>query len=245
MSQVVLIVILCTVLAVRADFPDDPKPCKYGDSKCIVKLINELISEKATRGAPDFNLMKLDPLPVPTTNVKQGEDSPVNIDLTFKDNKVHGISTMKIRKVKFRQGYDTKARNTIKCGSYIMVGPYIIKGKVLILPINGDGLSNLTLVNCDIALSFTGKPFEKNGETHMEIANLRLTTKPERLYYHFSNLYNGDKALGDNMNAFLNDNWEAIFLEVRQSMELAFAEIFRTIITSVFSKNPYAKFFEE
>nr|XP_032291368.1 protein takeout isoform X3 [Drosophila virilis] len=100
MSQVVLIVILCTVLAVRADFPDDPKPCKYGDSKCIVKLINELISEKATRGAPDFNLMKLDPLPVPTTNVKQGEDSPVNIDLTFKDNKVHGISTMKIRKVK-------------------------------------------------------------------------------------------------------------------------------------------------
>ncbi|EDW67182.2 protein takeout isoform X4 [Drosophila virilis] len=126
-----------------------------------------------------------------------------------------------------------------------MVGPYIIKGKVLILPINGDGLSNLTLVNCDIALSFTGKPFEKNGETHMEIANLRLTTKPERLYYHFSNLYNGDKALGDNMNAFLNDNWEAIFLEVRQSMELAFAEIFRTIITSVFSKNPYAKFFEE
>lgn len=94
-------------------------------------------------------------------------------------------------------------------------------------------------------VSFTGKPVEKDGETYMEATNLKLSTKPERLYYHFSNLFNGDKALGDNMNTFLNDNWEAIFLEVQQSMQTAFAEIFQAIITNVFSKYPYAKFFEE
>lgn len=86
---------------------------------------------------------------------------------------------------------------------------------------------------------------QKDGETYMEATNLKFSTKPERMYYHFSNLFNGDKALGDNMNAFLNDNWEAIFFEVQQSMQSAFAEIFQTIISNVFSKYPYAKFFEE
>ncbi|XP_030565909.1 protein takeout-like [Drosophila novamexicana] len=246
MSRIIFIVVLCSVLAVQAEFPADPKPCKYGDSGCIVKMINYLIREKAMQGDRDFNLVKLDPLPVAKMNIKQGAESPVNIDLTFKDNQLLGISTMKFRKVKgFGKDIAKKHEILFNAGKLSLVGPYNIKGKVLILPISGTGKSNMTLVNCDIVLSFTGKPFEKNGETYMEASNLKITTKPDRMYYYFTNLFNGDKALGDNMNAFLNDNWEAIFLEVKQSMELAFAGIFQTIITDVFSKYPYAKFFEE
>jgi len=96
-----------------------------------------------------------------------------------------------------------------------------------------------------VTIVFTGKPYEKDGEIYMEATNLKLLAKPERLYYYFSNLFNGDKALGDNMNAFLNDNWEAIFKEVQNSMQSAFSEIFQAIISKVFSKYPYAKFFEE
>lgn len=91
---------------------------------------------------------------------------------------------------------------------------------------------------------FTGKPYEKNGETYMEATNLKLLSKPKHIYYHFDNLFNGDKALGDNMNAFLNDNWEPIYKEVQESFQNAFAEIFQKIISDVFSKYPYDKFFE-
>lgn len=122
MSRIILSIAVCFVLGVPigADFrkqgsifsiwhpcqfyhiyiAGDPKPCKYGESDCIVKLVNELISSKASQGDRALNLVKLDPLPVAKMNIKQGADSPVNIDLTFTDNNVYGISTMKIRKVK-------------------------------------------------------------------------------------------------------------------------------------------------
>lgn len=77
----------------------------------------------------------------------------------------------------------------------------------------------------------------------MEATDLKLAAKPGRIYYHFDNLFNGDKALGDNMNTFLNDNWEAIFVEVQKSFENEFAAIFQKIISKVFSKYPYEKFF--
>lgn len=100
------------------------------------------------------------------------------------------------------------------------------------------------LVNASLRIVFTGKPYEKDGETYMEATDLKLSTKPGRIYYHFDNLFNGDKALGDNMNSFLNSNWEAIFVEVQKSFEDAFADIFQTIISKIFSKYPYEKFFD-
>lgn len=78
----------------------------------------------------------------------------------------------------------------------------------------------------------------------MEATDLKLLAKPKRIFYHFENLFNGDKTLGDNMNSFLNDNWEAIFKEVQESFQNAFADIFQKIISDVFSKYPYDKFFE-
>ncbi|KAM8705857.1 hypothetical protein ACLKA7_010192 [Drosophila subpalustris] len=246
MSRIIcFILVLSAILSVQAKFPDDPKPCKHGDSACIVKITNYFIREKATQGDRDINLVKLDPLPVTKMNLKQGADSPVNIDLTFKDNNIYGISTIRFNKVKgFGKDLAQKHELQLNAGKLSLVGPYSIKGKVLILPISGSGKSNMTLVNCDVIVQFTGMPFEKDGETYMKATKLKILAKPERLYYHFSNLFNGDKALGDNMNTFLNDNWEAIFKEVQNSIQGAFSEIFSAIISNVFSKYPYDKFFE-
>lgn len=66
-----------------------------------MNVINGLVREKATTGDKDINLQKLDPLPIANMNIKQGAESPVNIDLTFKNNLAHGISTMKFTKVRW------------------------------------------------------------------------------------------------------------------------------------------------
>ncbi|ALC46905.1 to, partial [Drosophila busckii] len=225
---------------------DDPKPCKYGDSECLLKTINYFVSEKHKEGDRSINLVKLDPLPVAKMNINQGADSPVNIDLTFTNNNLLGIGDITFIGVKgFGKNIDKKHELKFKVPRLSLVGPYDIKGKVLILPISGSGKSNMTMVNAELTFSFTGKSVEKNGEMYMEATNVNLLTKPERCYYQFSNLFNGDKALGDNMNAFLNDNWEAIFKEVQDSMQSAFAEIFKAILEKAFTKYPYAKYFED
>ncbi|KAH8414039.1 hypothetical protein KR222_002846, partial [Zaprionus bogoriensis] len=224
---------------------EDPKPCKHGDSQCIMNIINYLMREKATEGDPDLNLAKLDPLLIAKINIKQGAESPVNIDLTFKDNVVRGLKTLKFTKVRgFGKNITKKHELQVTASELSLIGPYDIKGKVLILPISGTGKSNITMVNLNLQIVFTGKAYEKNGESYMEATNLKLLAKPSRIFYQFDNLFNGDKALGDNMNTFLNENWDSIYGEVQQSLQSSFAEIFQAIISNVFSKYPYDKFFE-
>ena len=55
----------------------------------------------------------------------------------------------------------------------------------------------------------------------------------------FENLFNGDKALGDNMNLFLNENWQDILKELKPSISEALSQIFAALINAVFGKVPY------
>lgn len=60
---------------------------------------------------------------------------------------------------------------------------------------------------------------------------------------NLSNLFNGDKALGDNMNLFLNDNWSDILKELKPSVTAAFAEVFIKILNGAFQNIPYNEMF--
>ena len=94
-------------------------------------------------------------------------------------------------------------------------------------------------------MQFEGVPKEKDGEIYMDVSHMKLKIEPERMHFELTNLFNGDKALGDNMNLFLNENWKEIFGELRGSIANAFAQIFKSITDSVFKKYPYAKYFAE
>lgn len=65
-----------------------------------------------------------------------------------------------------------------------------------------------------------------------------------RLYLYLDNLFNGDKALGDNMNIFLNENWKDILDELKPAVVEAFSQIFASVINSIFSRLSYDDVFE-
>lgn len=62
---------------------------------------------------------------------------------------------------------------------------------------------------------------------------------------NFSNLFNGNKELGDNMNLFLNENWQDIFKETKASIEKAFVRVIKEYINDVFMKMPYKDLFSQ
>jgi Haemolymph juvenile hormone binding protein (JHBP) len=62
-----------------------------------------------------------------------------------------------------------------------------------------------------------------------------------RLYVQMDNLFNGDKALGDNMNMFMNENWQDILNELKPAFSEAIGQILENIINNVFSKFAYSE----
>lgn len=150
-----------------------------------------------------------------------------------------------------------------------MISQYKIDGKVLILPITGSGGSNLTLGevtrshdllrnsnftinilfsakdNVDIKLKFAPTITEKNGKQYIRLANnkFKLAFDTSRLYLQLENLFNGNKALGDNMNLFLNENWQIILQELKPAVRETLAQIIGGIINNVFDKVSYSDIF--
>lgn len=64
--------------------------------------------------------------------------------------------------------------------SFVLKGPYTINGRILILPIQGQGSSNFTLENPELHVKFTGKTRQKNGKVHLYTDDLRMTFKISR-----------------------------------------------------------------
>lgn len=65
------------------------------------------------------------------------------------------------------------------------------------------------------------------------------------MIFKLENLYNGDKALGDNTNLFLNENWKDVFPETKESIFDAFSQIMDNVIRQVFAKVPYKELFKD
>ncbi|XP_073822894.1 protein takeout-like [Musca autumnalis] len=242
---ILFFIISVFIVCILGEFPNDPQPCKFGDTECIGKLIDYLMSEKYD-GDDSLNLKQIDPLFLKKVRIHQAEDSPVNVDLILTNNSLYGWKTAKIQKVKgFNKDMTKKNQLIFKVDYLTLVGDYSIDGKILILPIKGSGQSNITMIDVTLQMDFVGTPMEKDGETYMTIREMQMDAEPKQIIYKVDNLFNGDKTLGDNMNLFLNENWPDIYQEVKESLAKGFSEIYADVINQVLSKYPYEKFFAE
>jgi len=242
-SMIAVVYIFCLTCLVSAKFPKDVQRCKAGDNECIVAESNRVL-HSYPNGHAGLNLIKVDPLHISEITLKQGSESPVNIELNFKEIDLIGLAAHDFYSIKGFQrdnqgAYEIKLKGPV----LYLIGPYKVSGRVLILPIQGEGKSNMTLVAPDLAIKFTGKTTTRNGKQYLYTDDLKLTFTIERLQMQLDNLYNGDKLLGDSTNLFLNENWEEIFNELKLSIFDAFGLIMQNIINTVFRKIPYDELF--
>lgn len=124
-----------------------------------------------------------------------------------------------------------------------LIGPYSMDGRVLILPVQGKGASNLTLIDSECTIKFSGKPIDKNGKVYMQTDNLKFTLQPGKMIVQFGNMFNGDPVLGPTTNQFLNENWQDIYKELQTSVETAFGKVLETLINNVFASLQYKNAF--
>lgn len=119
--------------------------CDTEDNDCLPKAMEYFI-DKAKDGIPSLNVPSMDPLVIPVVKIEQGRESSVAVKLVFKDVKVHGITNAKINKtVGFSHDPNSsKYEIYARVPRLEMIAKYSINGRVLILPVVGNGKSNLT-----------------------------------------------------------------------------------------------------
>lgn len=97
--------------------------------------------------------------------------------------------------------------------------------------------------NAVLNVKYKPKVIEKKGKQYIQTERFQLDFDTSQLHINLENLFNGDKALGENMNQFLNQNWRDILNELKPAITFAVEEILKGIINRIFSKIPYNEIF--
>lgn len=210
-----------------------------------MKRANELL--RSNEMSQNVGLSQIDPLLIKKMDIEQGGNASVTINLKFRNVNMIGLAKSEVYKITGFKEDPEKNKLEIKFKSPLgtIQGPYQISGKILVLPIQGKGNVTLNLENLDISLKFLTAKVERDGKTYMHIERSKFSYDVTSANVNFSNLFNGDKALGDNMNAFLNVNWRILLDELKKPITTSFAEVFKNLMNDMFEKTPYDEFFEK
>lgn len=77
-----------------------------------------------------------------------------------------------------------------------MILTYDIKGRILVLPIVGQGPGNLTLENPVFTYKFNYELATKANNSYINMIDPLLTYTTSKMNFHLENLFNGDERLG-------------------------------------------------
>ncbi|KAH8363169.1 hypothetical protein KR084_006300 [Drosophila pseudotakahashii] len=197
----------------------------------------ESLRPKLMEGIPELYIPAMEPLIVP--QVKMDQDSgAIYLHSVYRNVKVTGISRHTVNELRLEPS-KLKFIVSLTFPKLHLESDYSIKGKIMMMPLLGDGHCKVDLVNITMRTELIGQEYKKNGANYLKINNVKVKYELSDVHIHLDNLFNGDKALGDRMNEFLNENWKALAEEVRPLMTKALVDILRASVDKLFASFSY------
>ncbi|XP_049879586.1 protein takeout-like [Pectinophora gossypiella] len=245
MYRNILVLVFAGAALGQNSLPEDFTRCRQKDSKlseCLKSAVPDAM-RRMKKGIPLLSVPPLEPLQVSVINIDSGA-GPVTITQNYRNIKLHGLtdSVLTFYKADLKH---YRLRTDSITPKMEFLADYVMKGRILVLPIQGKGIANITMVNLVVKHDLIGEPVTRDGQLYMHIKDYKVKFIPQRVILYFSNLFNGDKRLGDQMNMFLNENSDLVFNELKDSYEKSLSSVFQEVTNRIFDKVPMKDIFIE
>ncbi|KAH8267647.1 hypothetical protein KR018_012371, partial [Drosophila ironensis] len=219
--------------------------CHIMDDQCLLKGVDYVLKNHAKSGIKELGLIPLDPLHISKFQIGRNPSSPVNIDLSFREVDLLGLSrAVAVRVGGFTIDLSRSIELVMEVPELVVKGPYSVDGRVLILPIVGQGKAEIRLKKTKVHAVIKFKRNVKGEhQTYADVVDVRVDVSPSHVTYHLEGLFNGQKELSDNMHVLLNENWQDIFNELKPGISEAFGLIAKAVLGRIFGKHPLEQLF--
>lgn len=107
-------------------------------NECVRRSIL-MLKPRLSRGIPQLSLPPFNPLHLPKVSFSQ-DQGPINLNSTYTNIKIYGLSDFKLQSVKIdlKKNY---FQLQMMFPELYMTADYLISGHILMLPLQGQGLS--------------------------------------------------------------------------------------------------------
>uniref|UniRef100_A0A6P7H7H9 Protein takeout-like n=1 Tax=Diabrotica virgifera virgifera TaxID=50390 RepID=A0A6P7H7H9_DIAVI len=201
-------VFLCLIsYCVARKLPNYIEACKPKEtdiSECIKQRVEEL-REKLNDGIPEMRIPSINPLEIPFAQMDLGEKSKASM----KDIKLYGLPAFIIKDLKIDLDKDY-IEIKVDIPHILAEGEYTVKGKLLILTLDGSGPGQINITNLEVSLIGHGERQIRHGKTFFKIKATDVTTKIGKVNLNFHNLFKDNPELTENANKILNENQEVL-----------------------------------
>ncbi|CAL7939394.1 unnamed protein product [Xylocopa violacea] len=237
-----LIFFMTSYLSTALSIPEIPsfmKICHRSDP-----FLNECIKQSAIalkpylrNGIPALRIPACEPLCLQEIEIDQ-TSGPIYIRAMYSNVSIFGGTNFIPKSIRF-----DLEKNRIRLKVYLprleMVSNYNLDGKIMMLPITGDGIAHGNFTDIDAIVTLQFKRYrDEIGLIHQMVDDIYVDFEIGHATVHLDNLFDGDETLSAAMNLFLNDNWSTVIAEVRPKLEEIIAELIRNFANTIFSIFP-------
>ncbi|KAK6633522.1 hypothetical protein RUM44_004129 [Polyplax serrata] len=220
------------------DRPEWLKSCRRSDpniNECLKDGLQTMFPALA-RGIPEIDIQPFEPLFLKEIGISKGHGA-VSLTGAMHDLFVYGPSNATTTFVSINM---EKKRWTfgIEVPYLKLESKYNIKGNILLLPVVGTGDSTIHLRDgkCVVTNHFEFSKIQ--GREIMKITNMKVDFSVSGMRLHLSNLFNGNKVLGQTVNQFLNKNGLQVIDELKEDIGNALSGVFIEILNNAFRHMP-------
>ncbi|XP_055374501.1 protein takeout-like, partial [Condylostylus longicornis] len=239
--SITLFALLSIIVSGLAEFPSDVKRCQAEDVACISNTITDLLRNNPN-GKEDIGLPNINPYKIKKIIISDSNNAnALNLDLMFLDVELRGLPEAIIEKSVGFSSDPSKSKFEIYgvIPKLELKSKYKANGRILILPIQGEGDQNIVATNVKASIKFKPTILNRDGKILFTENKVKVLLEPQGLHMRLENLFNGNKELGENMNTFLNENWKDVWTELAPSIHAAIGDVLTSILSNVFNKISY------
>ncbi|XP_018047683.1 PREDICTED: protein takeout-like [Atta colombica] len=240
-----LILLLAVIVsATTLDLPSNFKTCKKSDPnllECLTDAIKDAVVSMA-KGLKSFKILPIEPLAI--DSIKIDSEGSVSLKQEYRNVKIHGL-TKNMEVYNYQIDWDNLIFRSESFNTQVdFIADYKLEGKILLLPIRGEGKCNISMHDLRTKHETHYEKFEKDGDIYMRATKYIVKFLPDHVTLQFDNLFNGDSILGEQMHKFLNQNSDLIFKELETPYEETFGLVFIKITNNIFTRVPMNKIFK-
>ncbi|XP_034829113.1 circadian clock-controlled protein daywake-like [Maniola hyperantus] len=180
-------------------------PCNIEDQACIQNSVN-VIAPKIIQGIPELGVESSDPL-----FLEKIEGNLSILKYKFYNSTIIGYKDCTVSNLKVSLDL-TSLHYELYCPRLKLNGHYDITGRLIVLPVEGNGDYEVITGKYNIIVDSELKVHRgSNGKSYLSIKNFKLKcTAHSAAHYDFKNLFNGQKDLSDAVHKFAHENWAEV-----------------------------------
>ncbi|XP_026744353.1 circadian clock-controlled protein-like [Trichoplusia ni] len=204
-----VVLFLCAIANVLSGPAISLNQCKSGDDACTTaaaKAAYPLVLEANEEiGAEDLDPMYL--------SVIEGNLSILKFKLF--NTTIVGFKSCSVDSAKYNEE-ESSAQVVILCPKFTMHGSYDIDGRLIVLPVKGNGDYSLESLDYKLKVDMELRTITKDGKSYRTVKTYKVEAEAQSgVSYDFRNLFNGQKDLADAVLKFANENWKEVANEVQ------------------------------